>query len=94
MSTEPLQWKGDLNARRRAEVSDGCVYAAVPFSYDGGPPVWEVFHGYAIAENRIHVGDDESEALAAAEAHHVARTRRLAWERYMAENDPPSNGQE
>lgn len=27
-----------------------------------------------------------------AQAHHDATARRLAWERYMAENDPPSNG--
>ncbi|EIU86256.1 hypothetical protein MM2B1231_1065 [Mycobacteroides abscessus subsp. bolletii 2B-1231] len=41
----------------------------------------------------VYLGDGESDALAAAEAHHLARTRRLARERYMAENDPPSNGE-
>ncbi len=34
-------------------------------------------------------GGTRQEAMAVATAHHVARMRRLAWERYMQENDPP-----
>ncbi|WP_186380680.1 hypothetical protein [Mycobacteroides abscessus] len=43
-------------------------------------------------EKLIYEGDDGPAAVAAAESHHAARTRRLAWERYMAENDPPEDG--
>lgn len=46
----------------------------------------------------VYRGDSISQAKVKAYEHYsaqlVARTRRLAWERYMAENDPPSNGQE
>lgn len=34
-------------------------------------------------------GGKRQEAMAVATAHHAARVRRLAWERYMKENDPP-----
>ncbi|MDO3245251.1 hypothetical protein [Mycobacteroides abscessus] len=37
----------------------------------------------------LYRGDDLNEALAAAQQHHKATLRRLAWEQYMRDNDPP-----
>lgn len=52
----------------------------------------QTFGKYTPGED-LYIGGSKKKAIAAAEAHHIARTRRLAWERYMAENDPPSNGE-
>ncbi|OTR22556.1 hypothetical protein B9M80_09640 [Mycobacteroides abscessus] len=93
MSATPLQWSNRPYARVpkngcRAEVDGG---AYILFKY--GASSWQVLFstGWHMPEE-VHLGDSESDALAAAEAHHVTRTRRLAWERYMAENDPPEVG--
>lgn len=40
--------------------------------------------------SELYRGDDFDEALAAAQQHHNATLRRLAWEQYMRDNDPPN----
>ncbi|AMU73717.1 hypothetical protein BAB79_02785 [Mycobacteroides abscessus] len=40
--------------------------------------------------SELYRGDDLDEALAAAQQHHNATLRRLAWEQYMRDNDPPN----
>uniref|UniRef100_UPI00138FB548 hypothetical protein n=1 Tax=Mycobacteroides abscessus TaxID=36809 RepID=UPI00138FB548 len=94
LSAEPLQWDHNPDIRVpkngcRAEVDGG---AYILFKY--GASSWQVLFGVGYqTPKEVYLGDGESDALAAAEAHHLARTRRLARERYMAENDPPSNGE-
>lgn len=93
MSAGPLQWSNRPYARVpkngcRAEVDGG---AYILFKY--GASSWQVLFGVGYqTPKEVYLGDSESDAIAAAEAHHVARIRRLAWERYMAENDPPEVG--
>ncbi|WP_078278560.1 hypothetical protein [Mycobacteroides franklinii] len=94
MSATPLQWDHDPDVRVpkngcRAEVEGG---AYVLFKY--GADSWQVLFGsgWKLPEE-VYLGDSVADAIAAANAHHAAHTRRLAWERYMAENDPPSNGE-
>lgn len=44
----------------------------------------------AVTTCHLYRGDDLDEALAAAQQHHKAALRRLAWEQYMRDNDPPN----
>ncbi len=96
MSAEPLQWEEWPDARSVfATLEPGGFYHVTHFACD----VWSAWACGTIGlgryriNNLLYEGDSESDAYAAVAAHHVARTRRLAWERYMAENDPPSNGE-
>lgn len=43
-----------------------------------------------VDRGELYRGDDLDEALAAAQQHHRATLRRLAWEQYMLDNDPPN----
>lgn len=86
MSATPLQWtrKGRLK-EFRAKVENGEYVVSL---------YGRMWLTYAIfgAVHEIYCGESELDALAAAEAHHVTQTRAAAWERYMAENDPPEVG--
>ncbi|OHU02529.1 hypothetical protein BKG71_03585 [Mycobacteroides chelonae] len=53
---------------------------------------WQTFRSGPDVENhseRIFLGFDRARAMRMAEEHHAENVRRLAWERYMQENDPP-----
>lgn len=45
-----------------------------------------------VDRGELYRGDDLDEALAAAQQHHRATLRSLAWEQYMRDNDPPAGG--
>ncbi len=96
MSTEPLQWeeglaRGSSKARRYADV-DIYTYTVELYDFGDGEPKWRATFGKFLPIEDLYLGASEAEAMAAVEAHHAARYRRLAWERYMAENDPPEVG--
>lgn len=100
MSAEPLQWEGyepflpGDTWRWSAKADSGTywVYSVVEAFYT----VWvcHLMVGDTPGE-LVYRGDSLSQAKAEAEKHWLAHitttTRAAAWERYMAENDPPSN---
>lgn len=94
MSAEPLQWEeqsvSSWYTKKRYTANVG-MYSYVVDLYDYGDEKakWRARFGkYTLSED-LYQGGSKKGALTAAEAHHTARSRRLAWERYMAENDPP-----
>lgn len=98
LSAEPLLWEEQSVSsgytKKRYSANVGMYsYVVDLYDYGNGKPKWRARFGkYTLSED-LYQGGSKKKALAASEAHHLARTRRLAWERYMAENDPPSNGE-
>ncbi|AGM28157.1 hypothetical protein MASS_1555 [Mycobacteroides abscessus subsp. bolletii 50594] len=105
MSAEPLRWEEWPDARSVfATLEPGGFYHVTHFACD----VWSAWACGTIGlgryrrtlgptqyiNNLLYEGDSESDAYSAVAAHRAATARAAAWERYMAENDPPSNGQE
>lgn len=84
MSAEPLQWDG---CTARSETGRFTVW---PYQGEWIAGYWDYLTS---REQYLYRGPAESDAMLAAQSHHEATCRRLAWERYMAENDPPSNGE-
>ncbi|SKY30523.1 Uncharacterised protein [Mycobacteroides abscessus subsp. massiliense] len=101
MSAEPLQWEEceslfvDGHSRWSAKANPGVYWV---YSASQSDTVWMcwLMTDDALGEP-IYRGDSPDKAKAEAVKHHLSRSaaaaRRLAWERYMAENDPPSNGE-
>lgn len=91
MSATPLQWE---------QRNDGRVFR---FSHPNIYSIWTdgtLWYAarrdaYAIdaQEVCIYRGDSWAEAEATVKAYCATESRAAAWERYMAENDPPSNGE-
>ncbi|MDO3058493.1 MULTISPECIES: hypothetical protein [Mycobacteriaceae] len=85
-----LEWANrpdtpNLKGIRRALVADGIYVVAL----HRGPDLWVTTFGENWPEETVYRGVCEDDALAAAQRHHDARQRALAWERYMLDNDPP-----
>ncbi|BAX98873.1 hypothetical protein MSTE_03573 [Mycobacteroides stephanolepidis] len=98
-STGPnqLEWtaRGDGHHYNAATRSGGnySVYFGDAFEnpHQWHTVCWREHHGsLTVDRGELYRGDDLNEALAAAQAHHNATLRRLAWEQYMRDNDPPA----
>lgn len=95
MSAEPLQWSNRPYARVpkngcRAEVDGG---AYILFKY--GASSWQVLFstGWHIPDE-VYLGDSESDALAAAEAHHIAIRQRTIYRRTGRSDDAAADSAE
>lgn len=94
MTATPLQWEElppsqFTKVSRRADTDCGLTYFLGLHDYGDGKPRWQAGIGRFLMAEEIYCGESESEAIEAVEAHRAARVRRLAWERYMLDNDPP-----
>lgn len=85
MSAEPLQWEAQEYGCGHDARSGSGRYTVWPVEGE-----WRVsYHDGGSHGMYLYRGPSLSGGMAAAQAHHDATARRLAWERYMAENDPP-----
>lgn len=95
MSAEPLQWEPYHRSTGWAALSGVGMYVVVHVVHNADEQEWicEWREKLWLIGVPIYRGDSPDEAKAAAAAHRAATARAAAWERYMAENDPPSNGE-
>lgn len=91
-----LEWVPKPNPRhatgtRCADSGDGGRYSVAQRHFgDSHEWVTEFSHpSIGFMNEVVHYGKDEAAAVEAARRHHDARIRRLKWERYMLDNDPP-----
>ncbi|WP_157901262.1 hypothetical protein [Mycobacteroides franklinii] len=90
-STGPdqLEWTEPKPSVFHADTKGGryVVYDRSLYSSTGWMTVYLQDRGLPTAH--LYKGHSEAEARAAAQAHHNTMIRRLAWEQYMRDNDPP-----